>query len=297
MDAYGLVGYAAVPTSNGSQTNPEYVWNANDPPRLQGLYAAGWDIIQHSVSHNSLGTLSDNGLIEAEFNDCRQLIQQIGCPRGADLHATASGSFSNRVLAIAERQGIRWMRQVSNAPVLHNAGLVGIINPLLQGSISCANEPNATRTLAFVDLCIQYGCSGHIFTHAILATPTAIDTNVVVFDAICAGLKARIDAGQIDVVPPSKFVANLRPLPAVASFTVPSRLSLVPAASPFDLINVASAPAKYVISGGTVSAISYSRDGTTFDATGVTAGSFDVFPGDRLRITYTVAPTIIQFSI
>jgi hypothetical protein len=76
----------------------------------------------------------------------------------------------------------------------------------------------------------------------------------------------------------------------------PSRLSITIGASPYDLINTSFQRQKIVISGGTVSAISVSRDGIVFDSTGLTAGSFEVIPGDRLRITYTVAPAVIQYS-
>lgn len=61
-------------------------------------------------------------------------------------------------------------------------------------------------------------------------------------------------------------------------------------ASPFSY----NAPVKgsLIVSGGTVSAIAFSRDGSTFYATGQTAGMFTLNAQDRLRITYTVLPTV-----
>jgi len=50
-----------------------------------------------------------------------------------------------------------------------------------------------------------------------------------------------------------------------------------------------------VISGGTISAIAFSRDGTTFYSSGETAGSFPLSNGDSLRVTYTVTPTMTFF--
>lgn len=47
-----------------------------------------------------------------------------------------------------------------------------------------------------------------------------------------------------------------------------------------------------IVSGGTVSAIAFSRDGTTFYTTGQTAGMFTLNAQDRLRVTYTVLPTM-----
>jgi hypothetical protein len=61
-------------------------------------------------------------------------------------------------------------------------------------------------------------------------------------------------------------------------------------ASPYDYN--ATRKGTVIVSGGTVSAISFSRDGVTFYSTGQTAGMFTLNATDRLRITYTVLPTV-----
>lgn len=47
-----------------------------------------------------------------------------------------------------------------------------------------------------------------------------------------------------------------------------------------------------IVSGGTVSQIRFSRDGTTFYNVGATAGMFALSAADRLEVTYSVAPTL-----
>jgi hypothetical protein len=56
-----------------------------------------------------------------------------------------------------------------------------------------------------------------------------------------------------------------------------------------------SAPIKgqVLISGGTVSAVQFTRDGTNIYSTGATAGPFLVNQSDRLIVTYTVIPTMV----
>jgi hypothetical protein len=49
-----------------------------------------------------------------------------------------------------------------------------------------------------------------------------------------------------------------------------------------------------IVSGGTVSLIEFSRDGATWFGLGETAGMFVLDPGDRLRVTYTAAPTVTR---
>ena len=59
--------------------------------------------------------------------------------------------------------------------------------------------------------------------------------------------------------------------------------------------NTSAINERVVVSGGTVSAIAVSRDNTTFDATGLTAGQFYLAPGDWLRVTHTGAPSYFVY--
>lgn len=69
-----------------------------------------------------------------------------------------------------------------------------------------------------------------------------------------------------------------------------TEVAVVPGASPY----VYSAPVRgsVIVSGGTVSAIAFSRDGVTFYNVGQTSGMFLLNAADQLRITYAVAPTV-----
>jgi hypothetical protein len=63
-------------------------------------------------------------------------------------------------------------------------------------------------------------------------------------------------------------------------------------ASPFTFQNTTGRSVDLIVTGGTVSAIAFSRDNVTFYGVGSTAGVFWLSPYDYLRVTYTVAPTI-----
>lgn len=47
-----------------------------------------------------------------------------------------------------------------------------------------------------------------------------------------------------------------------------------------------------LVTGGTVSLIEFSRDGVTFYNTGEISGQFTLSSADRLKITYSVLPTV-----
>ncbi len=51
------------------------------------------------------------------------------------------------------------------------------------------------------------------------------------------------------------------------------------------------------LEGGTVSLVEFSRDGTSWYDTGITAGFVQMDARDQLRITYAVAPTLTYFPM
>jgi hypothetical protein len=64
-------------------------------------------------------------------------------------------------------------------------------------------------------------------------------------------------------------------------------------ASPWVYQDNVAGDSRVLISGGTVSKIEVGWDGVTYYNTGVTAGQITLSQSDFLRITYTVAPTVV----
>lgn len=67
---------------------------------------------------------------------------------------------------------------------------------------------------------------------------------------------------------------------------------VTPGASPWTYQSPYGGDVRLLISGGTVSALAFSRDNVTFYPVGVVAGQITLSQNDFLRVTYTVAPTI-----
>lgn len=63
-------------------------------------------------------------------------------------------------------------------------------------------------------------------------------------------------------------------------------------ASPYVHQNTSNYDSCIIIQGGTVSLVEYTRDNTNFFNIGVVAGFIHLSPNDRLRVTYTVVPTM-----
>lgn len=69
--------------------------------------------------------------------------------------------------------------------------------------------------------------------------------------------------------------------------------SIAPPVSGVAYGNTLAYPISVVVSGGTVSAITFSRDNATYYTVGSTSGMILLSPGDYIKIVYTVVPTMV----
>lgn len=79
-------------------------------------------------------------------------------------------------------------------------------------------------------------------------------------------------------------------LAAAGAANLPSAITVT--ASPFTYQNTSGFPVDVLVSGGGVSALDISRDGTTWYSAGSFYGATTLSPNDQLRVTYVAAPTM-----
>ena len=72
--------------------------------------------------------------------------------------------------------------------------------------------------------------------------------------------------------------------------TAPSAITV--GASPFVYTNNTAFNADVLISNGGIVTLEFSRDGSTYYSTGSYYGMFSLSPNDKLRVTYSAAPTM-----
>lgn len=70
-------------------------------------------------------------------------------------------------------------------------------------------------------------------------------------------------------------------------------VAVTPGASPWVYQSPFAGDVRLLVSGGTVSALAFSRDGVTYYSLGITSGQITLSQNDFLRVTYTVVPTMI----
>lgn len=68
-------------------------------------------------------------------------------------------------------------------------------------------------------------------------------------------------------------------------------------ASPFTFTNTENVPINVMVSGGTVTTISLSADGSTFTAMGLLGGQYHLNPGHSLQVNYILAPTMVYLPV
>ena len=78
-------------------------------------------------------------------------------------------------------------------------------------------------------------------------------------------------------------------------YTMGPRIPITVGASPYVTKNPLNTPAQVFVSGGTVTTIEFSRDQSTWEFCGLLGGQFCLNPGDALRVTYVVAPTVVAY--
>lgn len=91
--------------------------------------------------------------------------------------------------------------------------------------------------------------------------------------------------GLVETAPP-----EYPPEPNVSVLIQPSAIAV--GASPFTYTNTNLYTVDVIVEGGGVSALEFSRDGTTWYSTGSFYGMFRLSKGDRLRATYAAAPNM-----
>lgn len=307
MDANGFKGYLAVPTANADPANPTYGLTDAERTRMKGYHDEGWDIIPHSASHNSLDSIEDAQRIADEYEACRGEMLRLGLYHGADLFVAPNNASDNRSIFELAQRGCRWQR--ASACVFALNSLVGPVNQLLQGSLSGGGKTLAYLTNA-IDSLIMYGGTAHFFTHEVYGLltghatdgdgtdyPSASQMYRYTFEQFLAYVKTKVDAGQLRVVTPTEMLNGAGETIPRNILGIPNSKTITAGASPWTYFNRTYRPVRLVVSGGTVSAIDLSMDGTNFVSTGQTAGIFIVQPGEAVKITYTAAPTVVQQRI
>lgn len=190
---YGWIGYAAIPynvADTGATTltyQPTLTGTAIDA-RRQRLYALGWDIINHTVTHPNLGGYSSEAGIDYQVAQAKAWqLAQGDLTRGSEFYASPGSSSSRVSEAVIKAAGFKLQRHARkwNTSVTPwgidnpqhvgacdwgSASAMGVTSTTSGGAGSIAGYQTATKIKRALDVTVAYGDTMHAFWHGIQST-------------------------------------------------------------------------------------------------------------------------------
>ena len=147
---YGWVGYGAFPfnvvdsgTSNNTlQTAP----SSGSDSIAAAVYAAGWDIINHSATHPSLGTYTSDAAVAYQVDAAKNYWIEKGYIRGSEFYASPQSSSSRLSEAVIKARGYKLQRHARK----WNTSVTpwGLDNPQFVGSIDIGTASTGSGVTA-----------------------------------------------------------------------------------------------------------------------------------------------------
>lgn len=226
---YGWVGYTAIPygvQDTGASTltyQPVLTGTAVDA-RRERIYALGWDIINHTVTHPSLGLYSNEAGIDYQVAQARAWqIAQGDLVRGCEFYASpgsSSSRVSEKVIKLAgfklQRHARKWNTSVTPWGIdnPHHVGAcdwgsntaMGVNSTTSGATSSIAGFQTATKIRRALDVVVAYGDTMNAFWHGLQSAGGADDVTgddllmtAAAFSSACAYARQLELAGSLTV--------------------------------------------------------------------------------------------------
>lgn len=205
LSALGLP--ATVAFVSDSLSKPGFLTPAN----IDALYAAGWDIVNHTKTHPNLTTRTAQQVAD-EFGLCDDVIRAHGWTRARDIGVYPQGA-SNTIVDAEAAKFFRACRGGRASSLnFQQASFGGLDYPMRLTTF--ATLDNATTTLAQAQTglanCIRLGSQHNVFCHSVVNGGSGVtwelDTKFVPFARDLARLR---DANVLDVVTASACIDGL----------------------------------------------------------------------------------------
>ena len=199
------------------------------------------------------------------------------CGGGTVWYITHSGHMGTHATSTSNGQGFKWIPQWNFGATRYMA--------------VDATAVTVARTMLFKDADVDFNYIGRTDGQTYTGTHEFASTFLRVVKGNNSSTYATIDVAAVTAARTITMPnANVDLGKLTNSTVAPSNITVT--ASPFTYQNTTAFNGDVIISGGTVSNIEFTRDNTTFYDTGLLMGVLRLSPSDRVRVTYTVAPTM-----
>lgn len=180
---YGWKGYIAEPFRLGSYEEIANLSAKGRSAALDAVYAAGWDVVNHSMNHLTMATLTDAGQIRYEVDMCRAWLVGLGYEKGQEFFVSpvsSSSMLTRKVIKAAgyvvQRHGGHDANHVTPFG-MDDASFVGSIDVgastwifnQVDAGLYPYNYPHIAMLRKWVDMIIKYQATGFPFWHGVTA--------------------------------------------------------------------------------------------------------------------------------
>lgn len=191
FDAYGWKGYFAFPynTADTGASTLTYQANLSNYPNTTAtaVYAKGWDCINHTVTHPSMGGYTTEPSVVYQVDQAKAMMLELGFQRGIEFYASPQSSSSRLSEAVIKSTGIKLQRHArkTNTSITqfgidnpHHIGGIDIGSAAAVGVSKCTGGVNGTtggmqvasKIMRFIDVIEAYGDTCFPFWHGITTT-------------------------------------------------------------------------------------------------------------------------------
>lgn len=218
---YGWKLYAMAPRgvwTSGTVIGGDYADTTYNYPMLDAAYAAGWDVVNHTMTHRSLGALTNAAEVKYEVMRAEGWMAAQGYTRGRGFYASPNSSTSRLAEKVIKNCGFKWQRHARG--YINPVTPWGLANPHHQGAIDMGNQTNwqsSSRIKNAIDHAIRYGGCLNLFWHFIrtagddgsgVGIYTTDNLNIYRSNwlEVARYLKEREDAGDLRVITPGQLI-------------------------------------------------------------------------------------------
>ena len=175
MQSRGWRGYIAESCQVGGTRWDDLSESTARTTRMNTFAAAGWDIINHTTTHQQIGLLANDYQIRYEIENWKAWALAHGWTKGFEFYASPQSSTSVLAERVIRETGICLQRQAKKRDIYRTPW--GIDNPHHLGSVDMGNSTYATIKAA-IDTNIAYRADLHLFAHNTVAGGAADGSTV-----------------------------------------------------------------------------------------------------------------------
>lgn len=177
---------------------------------VQEMYAAGWDINNHTYSHTNMTTLDTQAEMQAIIKQQKDWAVTNGFTRNG-MHlcgAYPNGGYNDTVIAAMQAEGMLAFRTVQSQSGINAA--TPNLNPLRIVTRNLGNTTTLASAKSDVDNAIAAGATLFIESHNFVDTPTTTtEWAITDMQALVDYIQQRKSAGILDVMTTSEWYIGL----------------------------------------------------------------------------------------